>query len=52
MDVRMKNFLGGSPKNFIFNGRVHRKPISRGDCLKKEAWQERGGGAFEGRCVG
>ena len=29
-------------------GGGHKKPIQRGNCLKRGAWQERGGGVLEG----
>ena len=43
MALRMKNsnVFGRSLKNLTFMEGVHKKPIWRGDCLKKE-----GGGAF------
>ena len=60
MGWRMKNFniLGVHRKIQVLE-RVHEKSIYRGDCLKREglgqfvdlrggAWQERGGGVFEG----
>ena len=59
MVLRMKNFdIFGVHWKIQLLGKVHEKPIYRGDCLKKGlgqfvnlrgwAWQEWGSGVFEG----